>query len=126
MTAAWAKAYPASELFFSQCATSSWAFCPPNVYPNGDGPVYTARYSTEVDPAFAQSRLNPFAGALRRSWSFTMHPKYRPDIDGLRAIAVFAVIGFTLFPVNWWAASSALTSFLSYPDFLSRQLFLVT
>ncbi len=29
-----------------------------------------------------------------------MHPKYRPDIDGLRAIAVFAVIGFHAFPDN--------------------------
>lgn len=29
-----------------------------------------------------------------------LHPKYRPDIDGLRAIAVISVIAFHVFP-DW-------------------------
>ena len=28
------------------------------------------------------------------------HPKYRPDIDGLRAVAILSVVGFHAFPAN--------------------------
>jgi peptidoglycan/LPS O-acetylase OafA/YrhL len=70
------------------------------------------------------------------------HPKYRPDIDGLRAIAVIAVIGFHAFPqcvpggfvgvdiffvVSGFLISTIIFGNLqhdrfSFPDFYSRRI----
>lgn len=45
------------------------------------------------------------------------HPKYRPDIDGLRAIAVLSVVGFHAFPGLLKGGFIGVDIFLSFPDF---------
>ena len=45
-----------------------------------------------------------------------IHPKYRPDIDGLRTIAIFSVVCFHAFPEWVKGGFIGVVIFLSFPD----------
>jgi peptidoglycan/LPS O-acetylase OafA/YrhL len=46
-----------------------------------------------------------------------MQPRYRPDIDGLRAIAIIPVLLFHTFPEVAPGGFIGVDIFLSFPDF---------
>ena len=51
------------------------------------------------------------------------HPKYRPDIDGLRAIAILSVVGFHAFPSWIKGGFVGVDIFLLFLGFLYPQLY---
>ena len=49
---------------------------------------------------FLQPRSDPIVLKMHTKLPHLAHPKYRPDIDGLRAVAIIAVIMFHFFPAR--------------------------
>ncbi|WP_210713256.1 hypothetical protein [Pseudomonas sp. MWU349] len=54
--------------------------------------------------------------------SHLSHPKYRPDIDGMRAIAVLSVVFFHAFPELIKGGFVGVDVFLLFQDFLLAAL----
>jgi len=48
------------------------------------------------------------------------HPSYRPDIDGLRALAILAVVSFHVFPDKIPGGFLGLLHDVRYLDFIGR------
>ena len=73
---------------------------PPAHDPRGSAPGATAvsRSRDPGPPTHLQLPHRDVGSDTRESSS--IHPKYRPDIDGLRAVAVVSVVGFHAFPVT--------------------------